>query len=313
MALLDNTIPRDGDPHPVTSKKILQRLNAAAGIGVAAPVPTTVIGTKPHDGNIVEGDPALVTRPASTFAFDVARGLHPEHSNIHKFGFNAAIPNGSFADVYTYGGTVAVYPWPTSAQKVRIRAGGDAADTSDGDGARSILVQGLDANFAPIEETIVTKGALVSAETTQLFFRVFRAYVTSVGVYGAANTDDILIENASDADVIAHIPAGIGQTQQTHYTVPAGKSAYLVSVQVQVAAGTTKDADVRLFQRLDGSDVAVPYGAKRLVMQFIGQQGAASFPFATFVSFPEKTDLWCDAQGNGAVTGVNVTYDLFLI
>jgi hypothetical protein len=318
MSSFSDTRVHDGDTPPVTYKKILQRLNTDADLKLVQPGTTSnnpvyIDGTLPHDNPIVEGRNALVTRPAGSFRMDVARGLHPEHSDEHKFGYNAAIPNGSFADVYTYGASVAVYPWPTAALPMRIRVGGNGADDSSGAGARSIMVQGLDTNFQPIEEVIVTKGALVSDSTSQSFRRVYRAFVVDTGAYGVGNTGAILVENTSGA-VLAHIPVGIGQTQQTHYTVPAGKTAYISHVHAQVAVGTNKDADVRMFQRLNADIIAAPFGAKRLVTQYIGLQGnGGHLPINSFVAFAAKTDIWFDAQGNGAVTGVNVSYDLALI
>jgi len=327
MSLLNTTIPEDGDLPHHTQKKILQRLNegiATSNFSATQPVSGTVsvdnlpaeqvvIGNVLRDDTIDGTNPTVVTRPATTFEFDASRGVYPDVAGVHKFGFNAAVPNGSFADVYSYGATVPVYPWPTAALKIRIKAGGNAADTAAGAGAQEITVVGLDTNFAEISETIATNGALVSAETTQSFRRVFRCYVSKVGTYGVANTGLVLVENSGGA-VLASITAGYGQTQMTHYTVPAGKTAYLVHVDCQVASGTSKDADVLFWQRRDADDATAPtYGAKRLILQFIGLQGQGQYDFMYYPSFPAKTDLWASAKGNGALTGANLTYDLFLI
>jgi hypothetical protein len=312
MSLFTETRPEQNDQPQVLQRKILQRLNSDATAKLTEPGttinnPQYVEGTLPHDDA-----PALVTRPASNFEFDVARGLHPEHFNVHKFGYNAAVPNGSFADIYTNGAATPLYPWPTSASVLNIKAGGDAADTAAGAGAQSILVQGLDADFNPIEELIVTAGAGASANTTASFRRVSRAFVVDAGTYTGANADDIDIENVAN-NVVAQIPAGMGQTQQTHYTVPAGKTAYLTCFHTQVSAGANKDADVRFFQRLNADDAATPFGAKRLVLQRIGLQGPDHQPILAFIPFAAKTDLWAEAQGNGAVTGVDISYDLIVI
>lgn len=80
----------------------------------------------------------------------LAAGAWPEVTSDRKFGDNPAV--GTTYEIIESGG--GVYPWPTSAQPVRIRAGGNAADTAGGAGARSILVTGLDENTPHANQTV---------------------------------------------------------------------------------------------------------------------------------------------------------------
>ncbi len=240
---------------------------------------------------------------------EVSRGLRDGFTAIHKFGENPDVAVSSTEDIWFGGGSYA--GWITAADEVRIKAGGNAADDSGGAGAQSIVVEGLDGNWADASETIVTNGANVSTKTTTAFFRVFRAYVANVGTYGGANTGNITIETEAGT-VVAIIPAGKGQTQMSMYTVPAGKTAYLQQLFATVAAA--KAADIELFQRQNADDVSTPFTSKRLVEAFIGITSEGVIRYKAMPSFPAKTDLWAVATtGTGAAASVVISYDLILV
>lgn len=237
----------------------------------------------------------------------IARGLLENVSIVHKFGCNANVPNGVFEDIWANGGT---YPFPQAAETVRIKAGGNAADTAAGAGARKVLVIGLDENGDLASEEITTNGASASAATTIVFFRVFRAYVTDCGTYGGTNTGAISVENTTSTNVLAMIDAGLSQTQMTMYAVPRGYTAYLSMLSTEVDA--TKPAEVIMWQRRNFTNVSV-FTSKRMVHRSFTVAGAAPFSFKSYIEFPALTDLWFSAQGVGAATSVGVTYDLFLV
>lgn len=252
-----------------------------------------------------EGSPKI-----QRYSFDqmlmIAEGLDPTRSLVHKFGGNAAIGT-TLEDIWTPGG---VYPWPTAAETVRIKAGGNAADDASENGARSIRVEGLDDNFLPISEDIVTNGASASTATTALFRRVFRAYVLDVGVYGAANTGDIDVENTSSTNVLAQIPAGSGQTEMTQYTIPAAKKGYLLGVTVHI--GSAVDVSLNLMQRQNADDVTVPFSGKRLVVRILIRVTGATHRFRTPIPFEPKTDLWVEGT-SASSSSASVSYDLVLV
>lgn len=244
---------------------------------------------------------------------DVGAGLIPGVRAVHKFGFNGTVPNGTFADIWAYGPTDPTYNWPTAAESFRIRAGGDANDTAAGTGARSVTFQFLDATGAEVEETIATNGTGVSAATSSTGRRFNRAFVSGVGTQYGSNTGQIIIENETTNEVVAAIAAGFGQTQLSQYTVPLGYSAYLADINVDVEAGTNKNADVRMWQRQGALETSAPFSPERIVHQWKGLEGALSINLKAYNTFPALTDLWLDAQGNGATVGVDASYDLFLV
>jgi len=100
--------------------------------------------------------------------------LHCHVPRIHKFGRNTDSDTGD--DIWDGS---AAYPFPAAAATTTV-ASGDANDTSDGTGARTIDVMGLDANYASVTESVTMNGTSNVTLSTS-FLRVFRAYVTTVG------------------------------------------------------------------------------------------------------------------------------------
>jgi hypothetical protein len=312
MATYPDLVPKDGDQPHITHKKILARLNAAAGTGVTTAIPLAVTGVHDHDRVIAPEVPAVETRPLGDFFLDMSRAKHEGAGQIHKFGFNAAVPNGSFADIWSYGPTVSPYPWPTTAEKVRVKSGGNGDDDIAGDGARTVRIFGLDQNWEFASDDIELAGAAQSAESTNTYRRIFRMYVVDTGTYGESNTGNIVLENVTSNQVLAYIDATLGQTNMTHFTIPAGFTGYLKAFQVQVSTGTTKDADIRLWIRPNAAKTNPPMRASRMVQQWIALVDNIQTDYNVARAIGEKTDIWVEAKGNGAVTAVNVTYDLFL-
>jgi hypothetical protein len=293
--------PASGDNAHITQKKILQRLN-------------TSLPASDHDAPVLEGAFALNVRVLNDATLDFSRGLHAHQDSVHKYGLNEGVPNGSFADVWSYGPTQATYPWPGAAETVRIKAGGSASDTSAGIGARSITIFGLDENWNEAQETIATFGALASDPTQTTFIRVFRVRVVTVGTLNISNVGTILIENTGALDVLAEIRPGFGSTEMTHFTVPAENTAYIARVDAQVVAGTSKDADIRFYTRQNlGTGLSAPFGPNIVVDQWNGLAGFAVAEYSAYREFPGMTDIWFRAQGTGATTSVVITYDIFLL
>ena len=243
------------------------------------------------------------------FFTEVRRGNVEGHTIVHKFGRNDAVPNGSFAFVNQLGMTA----WPLSAATtVRVKAGGDAADTVAGAGARTLVVLGIDDTLAEAQEEIDLAGISASAATTTKFWRVYRSWVSGVGTYGAANTGAIVVENGAGGTDLIQVTADEGQSQFCAWTVPAGKTAYLLSVDVSVDAA--KAADIRVFWRADMTNTTAPMSPKRVALYFDGVLGYLHHePKGPSMVFAAGTDIWCEAQGGGAGTEVSAELELLVI
>lgn len=231
--------------------------------------------------------------------------LHVRSSGVffQRIGYNSEVPDASgFRDIWPWGaeslGDID-YPWPTSSASFRIRPGGNPNDSSSGSGAREITIVYLDASGDEVTETLSTNGASASSATSSTGRRINEVYVSEVGSYGGSNVGRILIEHVG-GDVLAMISPGASVAQMSQYTVPTGKTAYLTQASLEVAVDDGKDAHVIIWARERGDIVSAPYKPAYKVFEWERAQGVLpGHEFKKEPVFPEHTDIWASAQGNG--------------
>lgn len=238
---------------------------------------------------------------------EIAKGNVAGHSVIHKFG-SALDVDTSPEDVWSPGGLYTGFL--TAATIVELTAG--ATDTGGAAGARKVMVQGLDANFNFQEEEITLTGA-TAADSTKLFIRVFRMFVTETGTYGGANVGIVNCNVDGAGALLARITAGTGQTEMAIYTIPAGRRAYIMGLHYLVASAQT--ASVALWQRTNADDVVTPFtGSKRLIFQTLGlAAGRDEVEFFSPIEIGAKTDIWMSATGGASGTDVIAEFDLVIV
>ena len=138
---------------------------------------------------------------------NIARGVIRGTTVIHKFGRNPNI-GGIPETVWEQGG---VYTYLTVASTIYV-SGADAQDGAAGTGARTVTVQGLDADYNAIEETLTVDGAV----STQSFLRVYRAFVVSAGSL-QTNKGDVLVSTGASGG--GTVLAKLQQLEQVQYMV----------------------------------------------------------------------------------------------
>ena len=148
------------------------------------------------------------------FKVGVALGKYPGWRRFRKFGMNDVVVNNDTQEMWPIG-TPRVLP---TAAAVASVTSSSANDTAAGSGMRTMMVQGLDADYNEVEEEITLNGTS-AVTTTQTFLRINRMYGTSAGVteWNEGNITATVGGNAQ-----AYIEDTEGQTHQTGYTVPAG-------------------------------------------------------------------------------------------
>lgn len=252
------------------------------------------------------------------FLIEVQKGNVAGHRLVHKFGRNPALQSGTFEFVNLLG--FATGAWPLSAATtVRVKSGGSSADVAGGAGATKVTVLGIVATtFAEETETLVTAGTSASSASSKSFWRVHRAWVgdedgaNGVGTYGAANTAAITIENSGGGTDLIQIAAGQGQTQFAGWSVPADKTAYLLSALINV--DSIQDADVTFYARENFDDTSADMSAKRLKIYLTGVSGTVPFvPRSPLPGFGGKTDLWWEAQGSGGTSAISIDFELLVV
>lgn len=209
---------------------------------------------------------------------------------VHKFGANLDIANNTYESVWTYGG---LYPWSALDNPQVLYVNSTTAD------AGSITLQGLDADYNQISETLTLTGTAF-VNTQNLFKRIFRAeYNSPLGT----NTGSILVRAASTGGtVVCQVEAGKGQTQMAVYTVPAGYTAY--GINYLAGTGKANETIVEVYTRSEGGSFRV-----RNAMQI--NNNVVNVPFPIPVPLKEKTDIDFRAIApNGG--SVIVNFDLIL-
>ena len=155
---------------------------------------------------------------------------------MNKFGFNNSVGTG-FESVTDLGTNFL----PTSAAVISLVS--DDANDDDGDtGARTVKVEGLDANYALVDDTVTMNGTS-AVTTTQTFLRVFRMYVETAGSSNV-NEGEITASHGGTAIAAIHSDNG-GQTLMAVYTIPAGYKGYLTMFQGSISKNQEATFELR--------------------------------------------------------------------
>jgi len=170
-----------------------------------------------------------ITRKGLIEPFDlqVGRGMIPNHQPVQIFGYSTLVGSTALGPLWEgltlSGGT---YTYPSSAGQV-VLVSSSASDTS----ALSVQIQGLDANYNLLSETIALNGTS-NVTSVNSYFRINSLFCT--------NGTNVGTITAKIATVLyAQINAGVGQSQASIYTVPSGYSFYLNYIQANASIGFT--------------------------------------------------------------------------
>lgn len=227
---------------------------------------------------------ALATRDTA-FDQEVAEGLREGYAIRNKFGRNLDIDTGTVPeDVWNGGGLYTGFN-ATAAETLQVFSS-DANDTAAGSGARTVLLTGLDADYNAISETVTLNG-VTPVLTTLSYIRMSRAIVTTSGSSNTTfNVGSITArQSTTTANVMMVMPAATNQTQIACDTIPAGKTAYIKNVDVEMNRSNSAVASGALFVR----EFEKP---PRLIRFFtLGQTSPFDKTVFGGISLPEKTDI----------------------
>ena len=219
----------------------------------------------------------------------IAAGLLTGYSHINKFGYRDTIA-GSWQTIWDKAADYAYYAAAT------VTAVADNAGDNVTDDGGTVEVQGLDENYAPVTETLTIGGAASVAQ----FSRVFRARMVTANT-GTTNADEIRIKNG--VNDVAVIIAGAGQTLMSLYTIPAGKTGYLIKLQGSIDANN--DALFRLYAKPFG-------GAFNVKGQFGVFASGFNYDYPVPLRFEEKTDIEIKGLSQSGVGG-GAIFDIILV
>tara|TARA_R110000803_G_scaffold166735_1_gene229987 strand:- start:298 stop:1008 length:711 start_codon:yes stop_codon:yes gene_type:complete len=156
------------------------------------------------------------TRPTPHLLFDIAKGNIFNEQPLNIFGINRTVGT-AYETIWDDSGS---YVYPSSALIMSV-VSTSAIDTMD------VLVDGLDADYNVLQETVTLTGT-VAVNTTSAFFRI-----NSLVILGGENVGGISASNGGTQ--YAFIGTLLGVSQSSVYTVPAGHSFYLFRIDVNSA------------------------------------------------------------------------------
>lgn len=188
---------------------------------------------------------------------------------------------------------------PTVAKTVRVKAGGNIADTAAGTGLRTVRVIGVDENWEYAQEDLTLAGAPASAATATTFLRVNRVSGLTAGT-GKANAGPVVIEASDSSDDIATIATDHAQSEIAHISVPKGY-VYIPS-QIILFVDATKPADI---------DILAMYqdGPHRKIQDIVGASGEVVIPTRGASAWPAQTDLWIEGKVAASTAEISVWVD----
>ena len=246
------------------------------------------------------GEPVLRTVGGSLdYSISISSGNLEGVAYIEKFGMNEDVD--STKETIWDGG--ALYDYLTAPETVSVTSS-SGNDSASGTGARTVEVQGLDADYNLVTESLTVGGPAGS----QQFLRVFRVLVVTSGTLGT-NAGVISVTSTGTAKTLAKIVvsggSGLGQTFMALYTVPAGKTAYLTQWTVGSGKQNT-DAICFLACR--------PFGGSWNSKDVITVSATTSFKNYTIpMMFEEKADIEIRGYSSTNNSLVSSTFNLIII
>lgn len=106
-----------------------------------------------------------------------------------------------------------------------------------------------------------------------------------------------------------------GQSEIGAYTIPKGKTGYVLSIELDV--DSSKPLDIMFFKRENSNDTTAPYtGVIRAIEHFQAVTNEITInPKSTIGKFPEYTDIGflATASGGGTQGAIDVDFEILLI
>ena len=259
---------------------------------------------------IETNQPSLLVRTGD-WGLDVAMGLFTGITYVIVKGYNYDVENNSNVDVWYNGPTTNNYTFLTTPSLLRLD-GNNGGDISSGEGARQVVIEGLDASFNFITDTLTTNGTGQSSNSSNSYIRLNNAFVLNTGTYHGANEDFINIETTGNV-VIGTIGGGYGQNNSTHnpswgsgclwnglYTIPANKTGYVKSIYASChkEAGNATGTRVSLWKYENADITTLPTNSRDCVWMSGPVTSQISYTFPIPIKIPEKTDVWTRAHND---------------
>lgn len=239
-----------------------------------------------NSNNDIQFESFLSAMNGSVGHFPLANGQVNGISHINKFGYS-----NNIATLSTIWDGSNVYTYSSSAGAVTA-----TSSSVDDDGA-IVEIQGLDASYH-----LTTYDLTLGSTGATNLIRIFRVRLKTPATGETTNVGAISVNIGGQ--LRAKILAGNGQTLMALYTIPAGKTGYILNLTTSV------DKNVDVIYKLMAREIFD--GGFNIKGQFgtFGTPIDHNYPIP--LKFTEKTDIEIRADA-GSTAGGGATFDLILV
>jgi hypothetical protein len=240
------------------------------------------------------------------FDLQVSRGQITFHEAFCQFGINGNVEQ-SYETLWV--GSNA-YTFPAAAAATTVSSS-NAADTAAGAGARTVLIDGLNANYERVTEVASLNGQTGVALTNQ-YLRVNRITVLTAGANGTSSgfiyVGTGAINTGVPAAVINQTGLVANESESAFYTVPEGHTAFINRWTMSSSNNTANEA-TRFVLRVRPFGGVFGYKA----IYNIPGNGIYECESAYPVALPEKSDLEIMALTTAGAAYVTTQLQIVLI
>lgn len=232
------------------------------------------------------------------FLLEVAKGNVPGHELLFVIGIANDI-GPAFTDLWDVGGLRT----PITAAESWELVSANAADTAAGTGARLVQLRSLDADYNLQTNFIITNGGTVAIPGTHIATRVMQ--VIGAGTNNV-NVGDLTIQVAGGGAIRQRVVADEGRSNNSFFTVPAGKCAF----PIQFSTFSPKGEDATARPRINIGGLGAVETSNGFIPTY--QSSFRNTVLATAM-LPEKSTIWFQAKTSGTPPFTIIAHAEYLI
>jgi hypothetical protein len=237
------------------------------------------------------------------YRLQVAKGDVEGVIPVFIWGVNPDISDGGTEETIRYNGGLQPYRTSAATLYVSSSSNNDDGDSGVSTGTKTLLLEGLDANYNLQSEVILMQGRTQVA-TASTYIRVFRISSVTVGAQTKNFGDIYVTDSVGTSSGVptgtvylvqenANATTGRNSSSSAIYTVPAGYTLYLDSVVFRYSVRINVAMDFSLGNFVTRSPVA----DSPFVSEFKHplRETYLNVLYPRPLAIPEKTDIECRA------------------
>lgn len=249
--------------------------------------------------NNVLPDPLNTDPITKSYFIEVAKGNVPGSETRSIVMRSKNITNVELIDIWGFSTN---FVFPTANETWEI-VSDNANDDSVGTGAQQVLVNYLDEDYVE-QSTVVVLNGTTAVEIATNCFRPDGLIVISCGS-GQQNEGNLTVQVSGGGAPRGYIEAGFSASEDTHYTVPAGKTTYLLKASPYWPKNEDGNVNGNVF--LPDLNTVIKAGL------FPAYQNTYDINFIAPFPLQEKSTLWYRAQSSTNPGPIDISFVLEFI